>query len=300
MVCPVDPEAPAKLPMRGGCLEVRFESLEDLQKQKDEYICNHSLFVSSQSEAPAFCEFTLTMILPNGVACDPVPARLVQLAPGMGLFLQFISVPGSLESAIDHCLENPSETKEKEAFAFDQIPDLPPELPDELPVDLPDELPPELPDEVHQDEEPEPSPGRPVDRMSLHEKLRRMNPNERSRLAGRANKITRSLLIRDIEPQVIMFLLKNPRITRAEVVEISKSPRIGYQAVKIILGNKTWSQSEEIRYNLVQNPKTPLPDALKLIPGLNMKHLRELAKNHNLKQRIKQSALRLVLERGSM
>ncbi len=92
MVCPVDPEAPAKLPMRGGCLEVRFESLEDLQKQKDEYICNHSLFVSSQSEAPAFCEFTLTMILPNGVACDPVPARLVQLAPGMGLFLQFISV----------------------------------------------------------------------------------------------------------------------------------------------------------------------------------------------------------------
>lgn len=268
MVAPVDDTAPANLPMRGGTLVVAFENKEDLQKQKAEYLCNDSLFVSTQSHAQPFCEFSLIMNLPNGTQCEPVPARLVQLAHGMGMFLQFISMPPSVQQAIDKCLAQPS------------------------PI-MKEPHPPSI-------EEPEPKAGQSQDRMTLHQKLRAMNPNERSRLASHANKLTRSLLIRDIEPQVIMFLLKNPRITRGEVIEISKSPRIGYQAVKIILSNKNWSQSEEIRYNLVQNPKTPLPDALKMIPGLNMKHLRELAKNHGVKTRIKQSALRLVLERGSM
>jgi hypothetical protein len=53
-----------------------------------------------------------------------------------------------------------------------------------------------------------------------------------------------------------------------------------------------------VRLNLVQNPKTPTPTALKLLGGLHIKHLRAMAKSWSIKPQIKQAALKLVLERG--
>ena len=49
---------------------------------------------------------------------------------------------------------------------------------------------------------------------------------------------------------------------------------------------------------LVNNPKTPLPTALKLLPGLNIRHLQTMAKSWNIKPQIKQAALKLVIQRG--
>lgn len=140
--------------------------------------------------------------------------------------------------------------------------------------------------------------GAGLNRVELLERLREMTPSERSRLAKRANRVVRSILIRDNEPLIIFFLLKNPHITRAEVIELSKMPTLNHQSITAMLGNRQWAGSEELRYNLVRNPKTPMNIALKLVNGLNMKHLRELAKDWGMKTQIKQLALRLVQQRG--
>ena len=294
MVVPIDKEKLTGLPMSGGTLEVRFESPEDVAAQHRDYLANMGLFVSSDVAARPFSEFSLIMALPNGIRCDPLPARLVQVVPfgdHQGMMLQLLKLPDEVKSAIAAYLENPDAAPEP--TAAEEEPEEPPATGDD--VSEPDE-----------DDETAEKKERHVpiefklskDRLTLKDQIAALRPDERSRLAARADRITRSVLIRDPMPGVVVFLLKNPQISRQEVVEISKLNTLNHQAATIICANKTWIQSEEIRYNLVINPKISMPIAMRLIPSLSMKHLRELAKNHNIKEQIKRTALRLVLERG--
>ena len=272
MVFPIDAAAPPALPMRGGTLVVGFRSQDDARLQKQQYLSLQSLFVSSDTFPKPFCELQLTVTFPHGEEVADLPARVIQIVEIGDQRGFLVQIMGSIEPLLQKIEDWP------------RAPQQPPAAAEPLPeTDGPD-----------QNDEP-----KPVDRMTLHDKLRKLNVNERARLASRADKLTRSLLLRDIEPQVMMFLLKNPHITRGEVIEISKSPRINYNIAKIILSNKSWAQSEEVRFNLAVNPKTPLPEALKLLPGLNLKRLRAIAKNQGMRTRIKQTALRMVLERTS-
>ena len=106
------------------------------------------------------------------------------------------------------------------------------------------------------------------------------------------------LLIRDVDPQVLFYLCKNPRITLDEVLEITKLSTLDGPVANLIATSGQWGRIEQVRLNLVQNPKTPTPTALKLLSGLNIKHLQAMAKSWSIKPQVKQAALRLVIERG--
>ena len=325
MAIAINEDALNSLPMRGVRVEIRFESPEDLSRQHAEFLPNQSVFVHSESQPPPFSEFDLSIELPDGKRLEDLSARLVQVVAfgnEKGLLVQIINMPEAVKEAFDSALNINVDLNLANLDLSDVELDL--ELPEvELDLDLDLGLEDEMSsatDEEPQKMAPEPvsgermtwkgrramdeqereEQGKPQNRLTLHEKLRNMTVVERSNLASKTrDRVTRSLLIRDTEPQVLFFMLRNPHIERGEVVEITKIPRITVQMVQLILSNKVWAQNEEIRYNLVLNPKTPLPDALKLMKSLNMKHLRELAKNWGVKTRIKQAALRIVLERGA-
>lgn len=112
-------------------------------------------------------------------------------------------------------------------------------------------------------------------------------------LAAKADRATRVLLIRDVDPQC-----KNPKITLDEILEITRLGTLSVAVADLIATSAQWVQSEQVRLNLVQNPKTPTPTALKLLAGLNIRHLQTMAKSWNIKPQIKQAALKLVIERG--
>ncbi len=114
----------------------------------------------------------------------------------------------------------------------------------------------------------------------------------------KADRATRVLLIRDVDPQVLYYVCKNPRITLDEVLEITRLGTLSAQVADLIASSAQWAQSEQVRLNLVQNPKTPTPIALKLIAGLNIRHLQAMAKSWNIRPQIKQAALKTVIERG--
>ena len=288
MAFSIDAASPSKLPMRGGSLTVGFRSREDAMQQKQQYLPLQSLFVESDVFPQPFSELMLTVAFPHGDKLADMPARVIQVVEfgeQRGFLVQIMGSVQALSDKIDGWPEQSS------------LPEPEPQLEPE-PEPEPKKKPwqqnkADVLDQFKNTDE------KKVDRMTLHEKLRKLNVNERARLASRADKVTRSILLRDIEPQVIMFMLKNPHITRGEIIEITKSPRINYNIAKIILSNKVWARNEEIRFNLTVNPKTPLPEALKLLSGLNLKHLRAIAKNQGMRTRIKNTALRLVLERSS-
>ncbi len=288
MVMTINEAALAQLPMQGGAIEARFVDADDLRVQWQEFIPNQTLFINAQAHPRPFSEFSLTLRMPDGRAAEPVPARLVQIishGPQAGLVVQLLGTPPSLGRLAQENLDAPAAKPAPRS---------------------------EPPAERGRDDREPPASAEPagtakpkkaanlssVERQSLHQKLRKMNITERARLAHKADRLTRTFLIRDHEPQVILFLLGNPRLTRQEALEISRSKAITHQSALKLLANKRWSQSEELRYNLVMNPKTPLQTAVKLMPTLNMRHLREIAKNNGVKEQLKRSALRIVLERA--
>ena len=137
-----------------------------------------------------------------------------------------------------------------------------------------------------------------VERRSPLDELRAMPRPQKLILAGKADRATRVLLMRDVDPQVLFYLCKNPRMTLDEVIEITKLGTINGPVADLIATSAQWVQSEQVRLNLVQNPKTPTPTALKLLGGLHIRHLQAMAKSWSIKPQIKQAALKLVLERG--
>ncbi|MDP3719646.1 MAG: hypothetical protein Q8T13_17940 [Acidobacteriota bacterium] len=135
-------------------------------------------------------------------------------------------------------------------------------------------------------------------RLSPIEALRAMPRAQKLILAGKADRATRVLLIRDVDPQVLFYVCKNPRITLDEILEITRLGTLNAQVADLIATSAQWMQNEQVKLNLVQNPKTPTPTALKLISGLNIRHLQAMAKSWNIRPQIKQAALKLVIERG--
>ena len=139
---------------------------------------------------------------------------------------------------------------------------------------------------------------RAAERHAPIDELRTLPRPEKMILATKADRMTRALLMRDVDSQVLYYLCKNPRITLDEVTEIAKLGTINGPVADLIAMSAQWAQSEQVRLNLVQNPKTPTSTALRLLGGLQLKHLQVMAKSWNIKPQIKHAALKLVIERG--
>lgn len=135
-------------------------------------------------------------------------------------------------------------------------------------------------------------------RRSPIDELRAMPRPQKLILAGKADRATRMLLIRDVDPQVLFYVCKNPRITLDEILEVTRLGTLNGPVAELIASTAQWVQVEQVRLNLVQNPKTPTPTALKLLSGLNIRHLQAMAKSWSVRPQIKQAALKIVIERG--
>ncbi len=133
-----------------------------------------------------------------------------------------------------------------------------------------------------------------TDKATLWDRLRRMNPPQRILLAPRADRMTRMLLVQDKDPQVLLSLLKNPRLSIDEVVRIAKSSHLFYQSIDLILKTPLWMANLDVRVALIHNPKTPLALALRILPTLPDAEVRVLAKGAAPNNALRQAALRKV------
>jgi len=125
--------------------------------------------------------------------------------------------------------------------------------------------------------------------------IKRMNVTQRMRLATRASRLERQILLRDNSPQVLMSLLANPRIDEQEVRDLVRSPHAASGVLQQVAKDRRWSSNYEVRLSLVRNPKTPTPLAQRLLHSLRQPDLQILAKSPNVREAIKGAALRLYL-----
>jgi len=133
---------------------------------------------------------------------------------------------------------------------------------------------------------------------NLAAEIQQMAVGERLKLALKGNRDARQILIRDSSRVVQRFVLMNPRITDDEVVGMAKNRSIDRELLDIICRRKEWLANYQVKLALATNPKTPLPVAVRLVPSLLPRDLRQIAKSKNVPGEVNGLAKRLVIDRS--
>ena len=147
------------------------------------------------------------------------------------------------------------------------------------------------------DEQEEPVCEEDEEFLSKYKMAQVMGIAEKIKMALSGDKEWRAILVKDANKLVSGSVIKNPRITEAEIVTILRAGVQNDEIVRLICANKEWIKSYKIRKALVDNPKTPLPNALRYLSTLPEKDIAGYAKSKNISSVISTQAKRLLLNK---
>lgn len=131
-------------------------------------------------------------------------------------------------------------------------------------------------------------------RQGLLQKIQHLSVGERVAIALRGGQEIRSLLLKDANKEVVLTVLKNPKITETEVELIAHSRNVPEDALRAIHKNREWMKNYSINLALVNNPKTPPGIGITLVSTLRIKDLAVLEKNKNVPDAIRAIAKKLL------
>jgi hypothetical protein len=128
--------------------------------------------------------------------------------------------------------------------------------------------------------------------VPLYQRLAGMTPSQKIRRAMVGGKEERMLLVRDPNPVVAGAAIRSPQMQDNEVVLISRNKNIGDEVLRVISNKPEWLKHYSVKKNLVENPKTPVSVATRLVQHLREADLRSIAKSKNVTGPVKDAARR--------
>ncbi len=134
---------------------------------------------------------------------------------------------------------------------------------------------------------------------SLYQRLLNMAVNEKIRLATLGNKEARNLLIKDPNRLVIHSVISSPKLTEDEVISFAGNKNLSKDVANLIANKKEFLKSYAVKVALVNNPKTAVPTAIKLMPYLMEKDLRNMAKSRAVSSVVVAAARRIITQRAA-
>lgn len=108
----------------------------------------------------------------------------------------------------------------------------------------------------------------------------------------------RALLLRDPNRIVALAAIKSPLIKDVEVVRVTQSRSVNDDVIRHIAQNRDWLKLYQVKVGLLNNPKTPLPTSMRLLPHLRLNDLRALTRSRNIPNALRQSANQLLKRKG--
>lgn len=115
----------------------------------------------------------------------------------------------------------------------------------------------------------------------------------RLKLTRGASRTLRSILLRDPNPQVAVGVLKSNPVSEQEVELICHNRSMCEEVLEEISRRRDWVRKPAVVHALVQNPRTPTGIAVRFVPRLSVRELRELARNRNVPDAVRRTADRL-------
>jgi hypothetical protein len=134
-------------------------------------------------------------------------------------------------------------------------------------------------------------------RLSIYQQLARMSVKERIFAALKGGREARAILIRDSNRMISTAVVKNPRITDAEVEAVANIKGISEDVLRIIAMNRAWVTNYTIMHNLVRNARCPINFSMQFLNRLQNRDLQNLGKNKSVPDALRQAAARLVNKR---
>jgi hypothetical protein len=123
--------------------------------------------------------------------------------------------------------------------------------------------------------------------------IRMLSVPARLKLARGAPRNLRNLLLRDTNPQVACAALLFNNLSDQEIEQTASSRSVQQEVLDAIARKREWIGRYPVMKALIQNPRTPLTIALKYVPKLAVKDLRDMAKDRNIPDAVRSMALRL-------
>lgn len=127
-------------------------------------------------------------------------------------------------------------------------------------------------------------------KKSIYQAIMTMTVAQKVKLALLGNKEARSFLIKDSNRIVASSVIKSPRITDGEVIAIANMRTAQDEVIRLIANNPDWTKHYTIQTALANNPKTPVPVALKIVRNLRAADLQKLSKNKNISAQVSKIA----------
>jgi hypothetical protein len=140
--------------------------------------------------------------------------------------------------------------------------------------------------EAAEGEGAEPGKELPISELSVAQKIR---------LATLGNALARGVLIRDPIKVVALAAINSPGITDNEVIKFSSNRNLTDDVIRVISATKEWHKIYQIKVNLVNNPKTPLPVSTRFLPFLHDRDLRNVARSRAIPSAIVAQAKKLIV-----
>jgi hypothetical protein len=139
-----------------------------------------------------------------------------------------------------------------------------------------------------------PAEGEIEEKTGLTEgQVRMLSVPARLKLARGAPRSLRTVLMRDTNPQVACAALLFNNLTDQEIEQTAASRSVVEEVLQTIAKRREWMGRYPVMKALIHNPRFPLPLALKYLPRLSVKDMRDLAKDRNVPDAVRSTALRL-------
>lgn len=100
----------------------------------------------------------------------------------------------------------------------------------------------------------------------------------------------------DVHPRVVGAVLENPRLTEGLLSPVVSSESTPPPVLAVIAENRRWGSRYPIRVGLSRNPRTPVQQALGLLPLLKKQDLRAVARDPRLAGAVRRRARTLLGE----
>ena len=133
---------------------------------------------------------------------------------------------------------------------------------------------------------------------SVYIKINALNVGQKIKLALLGNREARAILVKDPNRIVSRAVLKNPRITDTEVVQIAQSKIVSDEILREISEGRKWTRLYQVKLALVTNPKTPPHISIGLLKQLREFDLRNLRWNKNVSGVVATAVKNMMKERN--
>ena len=124
--------------------------------------------------------------------------------------------------------------------------------------------------------------------------LRNKTISEKIRIATIGNKFQRAQLIKDPKKMIALAVIKSPSVKENEAAVYAGNTALAEDVIGYIASRKEWTKLYNIKLALVNNPKCPLPAAMRLLPHLRAKDLAVMARSRSIPSALSAQARKLA------